>query len=113
MNTKLAHAIEAVNRVLSLATDLANRNDAATCNVTVADDNTAFFRAVTDAEAQVQTAMDEVEGRTLTKLDYALTALGNARNAWIVNIESNRRNALDYAREAARQMPAARSLEND
>ncbi|MDZ4835600.1 MAG: hypothetical protein SGJ27_17635 [Candidatus Melainabacteria bacterium] len=113
MNTQLARAIEAVNAASGIVAKLAERNDEATRAVSVAPDNTAFANAVGAAEAQIQSAMDEVEGHTLTKLDYAVDALSSARNAWTATVVSNRLNAADFVAQAVRHMPKARGASND
>lgn len=114
MNTQLAHAIDAVRTANEVAQRLAGRTaDEATRAVSVVTDNQVFLRAVTAAEAQVQAALDEVEGPTQTKLDYALSALANARDAWNVTVLSNRADAADYTRQAQRHMPVGRIAEND
>lgn len=113
MNTRLARAIEAVNRASSVVAKLAERNDESTRAVSITSDNTAFADALGAAESQVQAAMDEVEGTLLTKLDYAVDALTSARNAWNATVISNRQNAADFVAQAVTHMPKARQPRND
>lgn len=113
MNTQLARAIDAVTNVSAIVARLAERNDEETRNVSVVVDNQAFNNAVGSAQAQVEAAMDEVEGRTSTQLDYAAAALSDARNAWNATITSNRLNAADFVLQAVRHLPQARTRDND
>jgi hypothetical protein len=114
MNTQLTHAITAVANVNEVAQRLALRPaDEATRSVTVKSDNREFLDALSAAELKLQDAMDEVEGPTLTKLDYAVAALANARNAYLCTGESNRLDAADHTRQAVGHMPQARPARSD
>ena len=109
MNTRLANAITAVTTANEVAQRLALRPaDEATRSVTVQTDNREFLDALSAAELKVQDAMDEVEGPTLIKLDYAVAALTDARNAYLCTGESNRLNAADRTKEAVSHMPQGR-----
>lgn len=114
MNTQLARAITAVQNANTVAQRLAAQpTDEATRTGSNAGDNHDFTSAVTAAREQVLDAMDECEGQTLTKLDYAQSALEQALEAYAVPILSNRLNAADFTAAAQQYMPRARAASND
>jgi hypothetical protein len=114
-NQIIETAVTAVRTVSDLAAQLAQVSpDAQTESCGVTDDNIAFNDAVASAESAIQLAMDEVCGKTLRALDFALDELRLARQDYFTPVSRNRVNAALHAENALRYMesgPVAEDVE--
>lgn len=76
----------------------------ATSNCADQEANSEFTQLLTAAETSVMTALDDVDGQTLTHFDSALHELRLARHAFFLNLATNRVNTHLHADNAKRAM---------
>lgn len=94
MNAIVSRAVEAVEHAHTIAGRLARTPvSEATTKGSVSADNDEFTAAVDAARLSVEAAMDELDGPALTRFDFAVASIGDARTAYFTKKGCNRADA--------------------